>query len=612
MSNNIVLSAGVRQNLLALQNTADLRTITQNRLATGKKVNTALDNPVNFFTSAGLQSRASDLSALLDAMGNGVKTLQAADNGLTAISNTIESMQSTLLQARQDKSFKTQAYDLGTISTASVKNLTFSGGSIGATPVGIPLDVADVGGSLTTVSTSSNYTAPAVATQPLLTAGSNFTALDTTNGDEAYTFNVAVDGGSPVTITLNAVTDTNADNSISQSEAIAAINAQLTTAGSDARVRDSLSASGKLEFYVNSGTHTGSGSSIAVNTFTATGTTPSVTTNFGFGASQSASGIAAQTYAFSINGTNVTISAGTTLANAITQINTGLGASNEFEAFDNSGKLGIRAKDNGANALTVTGANGGLFGSVTVGTAPTTPGAPYTADQIVNLINNSAALKNRVTASNDNGKVRIQNLATGDLTVTGINGTGSIDGGAGTSTISGNAVRANLASQFNDLRDQLNKLAGDASFNGINLLTGDTLKVIFNEIGTSTVTIQAKDETGNPFTFNSINLGITFIQPSDLDFDSSIDGQLDHLSSALNATRSQASNFGSNLSIVQNRQDFTKNMINTLQTGADNLVLADTNEEGANMLALQTRQQLSTTALSLATQADQAVLRLFG
>ena len=76
--------------------------------------------------------------------------------------------------------------------------------------------------------------------------------------------------------------------------------------------------------------------------------------------------------------------------------------------------------------------------------------------------------------------------------------------------------------------------------------------------------------------------------------------------------RNQASKFGSNLTTVQTRQDFTKNLINTLQTGADSLVLADSNEEGANMLALQTRQSLSTTALSLANQASQAVLRLFG
>jgi len=93
--------------------------------------------------------------------------------------------------------------------------------------------------------------------------------------------------------------------------------------------------------------------------------------------------------------------------------------------------------------------------------------------------------------------------------------------------------------------------------------------------------------------------------------DDSLDARLNDLTDALTTLRSQSSAFGSNLSIVQNRQDFTKNMINTLETGAANLTLADTNEEAANLLALQTRQQLSTTALSLSAHADQAVLRLF-
>ena len=97
----------------------------------------------------------------------------------------------------------------------------------------------------------------------------------------------------------------------------------------------------------------------------------------------------------------------------------------------------------------------------------------------------------------------------------------------------------------------------------------------------------------------------------DFDSDTSIDARLTGLTEALGVIRSQASAFGSNLSIVENRTDFTKAMMNTLQTGADSLVLADTNEEAANMLALQTRQQLSSTALSLASQADQAVLQLF-
>src|SRR5262245_27747945 len=107
---NITLSAGVRQKLLSLQNTANLMSQTQNRLATGKKVNSALDNATNFFTAQSLQSRAGDMSSLLDNMTSGIKTLEAADNGLSAITKTVESMQSTLRQARQDKSYKTESY----------------------------------------------------------------------------------------------------------------------------------------------------------------------------------------------------------------------------------------------------------------------------------------------------------------------------------------------------------------------------------------------------------------------------------------------------------------------------------------------------------------------
>ena len=107
--------------------------ITQNRLATGKKVNSALDNPVNFFTSSGLTTRAKDLSALLDAMENGIKTIEAADNGITSIKTTIESMKSTLLQARQDKSFKSTTYSVALTAPAATDVLALSGGSVTGT-----------------------------------------------------------------------------------------------------------------------------------------------------------------------------------------------------------------------------------------------------------------------------------------------------------------------------------------------------------------------------------------------------------------------------------------------------------------------------------------------
>ncbi|WP_040622800.1 flagellin N-terminal helical domain-containing protein, partial [Rhodovulum sp. PH10] len=100
MSSGITLSAGVRQNLLSLQNTADMMATTQNRLATGKKVNSALDNPSNFFTSQSLGDRAGDLNSLLDSIGQAVKTLEAANNGITSITKLVQSAKSIAQQAR--------------------------------------------------------------------------------------------------------------------------------------------------------------------------------------------------------------------------------------------------------------------------------------------------------------------------------------------------------------------------------------------------------------------------------------------------------------------------------------------------------------------------------
>ena len=166
-------------------------------------------------------------------------------------------------------------------------------------------------------------------------------------------------------------------------------------------------------------------------------------------------------------------------------------------------------------------------------------------------------------------------------------------------------VRAGLATQYGAILTQIDQLAGDSGFNGINLLkSGDSLKVVMNESGSSSITVSGVD-------FSSNGLGA---QAATNNWASSTDiGTANtQLTGALTKLRAQSQTFGSNLTTVQIRQDFTKAMINTLQTGSDALTLADSNEEGANLLALQTRQQLSTTALSLASQSRQAVLRLFG
>ena len=218
-------------------------------------------------------------------------------------------------------------------------------------------------------------------------------------------------------------------------------------------------------------------------------------------------------------------------------------------------------------------------------------------------------------ATNDGGKLRIENLGTTEMTVTGMSAT-AVNGGTGASNqtkIGGNEVRKNLISQFNDLRTQLDKLAGDASFNGINLLKADKLKLTFNEDGTNNIEIQAKDTAGTVRAIDTSekSLGIGAATDAEFSDDSKLDARLDALSKAVTTLNTQSSTFGSALTTIQTRQDFTKSMINTLQSGADSLVNADLNEESATLLALNTRQQLSQTALSLASQADQAVLRLF-
>jgi len=165
-------------------------------------------------------------------------------------------------------------------------------------------------------------------------------------------------------------------------------------------------------------------------------------------------------------------------------------------------------------------------------------------------------------------------------------------------------TRATLAAQYTALRTQIDQLAADSGFNGVNLLNGQSLTVVLNETATSSTTVAGVTDTSAGAL--SINAAVNNWAAS-----SDITAAANQLTAALTTLRSQAQTLSSTLSTVQTRQDFTKSMISTLQGGADSLTLADSNEEGANLLALQTRQQLSTTALSLAAQADQNVLRLF-
>ena len=171
-----------------------------------------------------------------------------------------------------------------------------------------------------------------------------------------------------------------------------------------------------------------------------------------------------------------------------------------------------------------------------------------------------------------------------------------------------------LEDQFDAILDQIDFLSGDSGYKGVNLLnSGDTLKVSFDEDGTSNVTLEGFDGTAN------VGLSIADVATtnswgsagSGAPATAAIDQSIAELDNARSILRSEAKTMANNLSTITIRQDFTSNMINTLNDGADNLTLADMNEEGANMLMLQTRQGLGTSSLSMASQSAQSVLRLF-
>ncbi len=582
---DINLTKAVRQNLLSLQNTAKMMATTQSRLSTGNKVNSALDNPSNFFTASSLNSRAGELDSLLDSMNNGVKTLEAADNGLTSISKTLESMQSTLRQARQDKTFQTTSYSLSNLdpNSGATQQLALSGGAFtGTTNVAL----TTTGTGYTSTMNGTTYAAPAASAASYVGTPDIDTA-----GNTAGTLNVTYGG---TTVALN-------------------IGANLAAAGAGDALKDAINTalgstalSGKLTATADASTHaiTLTAANNEDASFAVSGTAAASI----FGASPTGTRGSDGKLSFTVNGSAVSLDAttGATLTDAVANTNIALKAANsKFQAYDNGGKLAIRAITTDAGALSLGGSDGELFGASGL---QNNLSLGFTTDELVANINNSTNYNTAIKASNDNGKLRIQNLSTQDLTVGGTNSSNQIIGtNTSSTTIEGNTVRSGLADQFNTLRDQLDKLADDASFNGINLLRGDKLKITFNETGTSSIDIQVPDGKS----VDTTQLGLpTTLEAKSLDSDASIDALLDNVKTAVSQVRSQSSTFGSNLSVVENRQDFTKKMMNTLQTGASNLTLADMNEEAANMVALQTRQSLATSSLSMANQADQNVLQL--
>ena len=410
---DIALSASVRQNLLSLQSTAELLATTQIRLSTGKKVNTALDDPTNFFTAQGLDSRANDISNLLDGIGNGVQVLQAANTGITSLQKLVDTAKSIATQVLQAP--------VGYSQKASATSLAPTGaGALGV--VGTAADITNAG----------------------------------TNSLQSKTFIFTPAVGAATTITISNV-----------------------------------------------------------------------------------------------------VAAGN--VNSIDAFNTALAAAN----------LGLTASLASDGSVTLTSSNDNASQTLTVG---------------------AVAAANNIAIGGTDTAVLV-------IPPGGLAGKPLADAASQT-------LRSNLVSQYNNVIAQITTTAQDASFNGINLLNGDDLKLTFNETGKSTLTVKG-------VTFDAAGLGLaSLVGGTDFLDNASAKVTMIKVTSASNALRTQASNLGSNLSIVQIRQDFSKNLINVLQTGSANLTLADTNEEAANSQALATRQSIAVSALALANQSQASVLQL--
>ena len=202
----------------------------------------------------------------------------------------------------------------------------------------------------------------------------------------------------------------------------------------------------------------------------------------------------------------------------------------------------------------------------------------------------------------------VQQVKAGDAGITAISSLLQAAKGLAESATS-TAVTADrkvLMTQFNTLMSQIDQLSSDSGYRGTNLLNQGTVTVNFNEDASANLKV-----TG----FNATAIGLSVSQTGTGNTDwtntAAIATSSAMLDTAISQLRTQSKSLSNNLNIITTRQEFTDQMIGTLQTGADNLTLADMNQEGANMLMLQTQQNLGTTALSMSSQAAQSVLRLF-
>jgi flagellin-like hook-associated protein FlgL len=563
--NDISLTAGMRNNLISLQSTTTLLNRTQDRLSTGKKVNTALDNPTNFFAAQSHTQRAADLTTRKDGMTEGVQGVQAANKGITAITALIEAAKGLTQAARSADSANrdTLAQQFNTIRT-----------------------------QIDQLASDSGY------------KGKNF--LD---GDNlTVLFNEA--GGSSLTISGFDASSTG----MGITNVTVAVAATTTTAAGTT----ALAGSGVISL----GTHTATLSSGLPAGYVATSTffvgdsgTVVVDANALSGASMT------------FNYASLT-SGGASLAftGAVTLNKIFVDGVDQTAAINAKLTSGITSAGSGQFTITFTGAALSGVGGIVTGSqisfeititkhmdtgSLTVPSVLNTFDLAAGDV--ASGLQKNV-ASGVEIFVSGTYIATGNYTLTGTTitfVTGVVPPSAAVTyrynsgyTATSTATVLTKQTVFTGQTLNANETITAVSVGGVAVATGN-----YTITGSTITFTSGIPNSGQAITYTvtTTTAGVT----GGWETDAGIDASVTQLNTAISTLRTQSSNLASNLSVVTIRQDFTDGMVNTLLKGADNLTLADMNEEGANMLMLQTRQQLGTTSLKMASDAAQAVLRLF-
>ncbi|WP_029012904.1 flagellin [Niveispirillum irakense] len=621
-SSDVNLSSGMRSNLLLLQKTNKQVENIQQKLATGNKVNSALDGPNQFFAAKNLSTRAGDLSSLKEAMGQSISTIQAGDKGISAIQDLVE----------QAKGITASAYSsLGTdaASIATRKGLAEQFNRIKDQIDKIVGDSGYAGKNLL-AGNGKNLDSTADS-RKAVNSISGLSSSRVTNVVSADTYSVKVSGTGNVSGNLDDIAAAERDRGLASLKVSGKLSATagnfsditIEMRGNEGRERTVVVSEGgesrTFKFFDNTQSATatlqtaGATSTAQVSQVKISGTIEEGDTFTATVNGQSFTYKAAAEDLFDA-GTGADLDASTRQANVASKlrdlVNTGLDTAKFTVGAAASGAFTISAASGlsgTANSFTVSATTGNSEQksiSVTFSSGTTVSFDVNAKD--LSALGGSA---NKVSTIEKNVDIEISATNLNGVTVsrsgTNDRGNAKLSDGENSFTFASGTVRVEV-----DAKEILNaataqKTANLTTTQRTDASTENDLNVQFNSDNTSSINVLSQNVTTN-----GQGLRIDYAQNGFMDR-ADIDKAVASLDYATQGLRSASQSLSTNLNVIQTRESFTDEFSNVLVEGSNKLIQADQNEEGANLLLLQTRQQLGTISLSLANQAQQSILRLF-